>query len=586
MPVPGTTLQSYRPLIQGTNGVVVSSHPSASMAGLDILRRGGNAIDAGVAVGLALNIVHADDCGFLGVAPTVIYLADQKEVTTIDGLGVWPKRASVEYFQRNHQGQLPGGILRALTPASADAWFTALARYGTMSFSEVVGPAITLAEQGFPMYRYLAGRLRDAFEMYNRWPSSAEIFLPGGRPPEVGEMFFQKDAAATLRRIVALEDANLAQGRERALMAARDYVYKGELAEKIVSFYKSQGGLLDEDDLSDYRVRVEPPVTVNYRGYDVYTCGPWCQGPVFPMAVKILEGFDLRAMGHNSAEYVHTVTQALNLAFADREQYIGDPAFVDVPMDGLLSETYLSERRRLIDPDHAWPVMPPAGDPYNCRATLDGAPQSAKEAVAVRGSAGEEGGGTSYFGVIDKSGNIFSCTPSEGMKNGGPIIPGTGFCLSLRGAQSRVQEGHPASIAPAKRPRLTPAPALVLREGQPVMALGAHGGDHIPQGQLQLLLNVVEFGLDPQEAVEAPRFYSYNFPSSGSPPAYHPGVVRAEGRISEDVFDALRRKGHIAERYPDWWEGSALYGVLIRNPRTGVLQGGADPRCEAYAVGY
>ena len=200
MPVPGTTLRSYRPLIQGTNGVVVSSHPSASMAGLDILRRGGNAVDAGVAVGLALNIVHADDCGFLGVAPTVIYIADRKEVTTIDGLGVWPKRASVEYFQRNHQGQLPNGILRALTPASADAWFTALAQYGTMSFSEVVAPAITLAEQGFPMYRYLAGRLRDAFDAYNRWPSSAEVFLPEGRPPEVGEMFFQKDAAATLRQ--------------------------------------------------------------------------------------------------------------------------------------------------------------------------------------------------------------------------------------------------------------------------------------------------------------------------------------------------------------------------------------------------
>ena len=586
MPVPGTTLRSFRPQIQGTNGVVVSSHPGASMAGLDILRRGGNAIDAGVAVGLALNIVHVDDCGFLGVAPTIMYLADRREVTTIDGLGVWPKAASVDYFRRKHQGQIPRGILRALTPGAADAWFTALARYGTMSFEEVAGPAIDLAEQGFPMYRYLADRLRDAFDLYNQWPSNAEIFLPGGRSPAVGEMFFQKDAAATLTQIVAVEDAHRAQGREGALMAARDFVYKGELARRIVSFYQSLGGLLTMEDLAGYRARIEPPVTVSYHGYDVYGCGPWCQGPVLPQALKILEGFDLRAMGHNSAAYIHTVTQALNLAFADREQYIGDPAFVDVPMDELLSEAYLRERRTLIDPDRAWPEMPPAGDPRRRRATLEGAPQSPMEAVSAMGSAGEHGGGTSYFGVIDKAGNIFSCTPSEGMKGGGPIIPGTGLYLSQRGSQSRVQEGHPASIAPGKRPRLTPAPVLVLRDGHPVMALGAHGGDHIPQGTLQLFLDVVEFGLDPQEAVEAPRFYSYNFPSSASPPSYQPGTMRAEGRIPQDVIDSLQRLGHTVERYPDWWEGSALYGVITRDPQTGVLQGGADPRCEAYAIGY
>ncbi|MEE2926758.1 MAG: gamma-glutamyltransferase family protein [Chloroflexota bacterium] len=586
MPVPGTTLRSFRPQIQGVNGVVVSSHPSASMAGLDVLRRGGNAIDAGVAVGLALNIVHADDCGFLGVAPTIMYLADRMEVTTIDGLGVWPKAASVEYFQRNHNGQMPSGIPRALTPGAADAWFTALARYGTMSFAEVVGPAIALAEQGFPMYRYLADRLRDAFDLYAAWPSNAEIFLAGGRAPTVGEMFYQKDAADTLAQLVAVEDANRAQGREGALMAARDFVYKGELAQKIVSFYQSQGGLLTMADLAEYKVRIEPPVTVNYHGYDLYCCGPWCQGPLLPQALKILEGFDLKAMGHNSAEYIHAATQALNLAFADREQYIGDPAFVDVPIDEMMSEAYAKERRTLIDPERAWPVMPPAGDPRRCRATLDGAPQSPAEAVPAVATAGEEGGGTSYFGVIDNAGNIFSSTPSEGMKGGGPVIPGTGLYLSQRGGQSKLQDGHPASVAPGKRPRLTPAPALVLRDGQPVMALGAHGGDHIPQGTLQIFLNVVEFGLDPQEAVEAARFYSYNFPSSGFPSANRPGVVRTEGRISQETVDGLQRRGHTVERYPDWWEGSALYGVITRNPETGVLQGGADPRCEAYAVGY
>jgi gamma-glutamyltranspeptidase/glutathione hydrolase len=585
MPITGTTLTSYRPLIQGTNGVVVSSHPSAAMIGLDILRRGGNAIDAGVAVGLALNVVHAHECHFLGVAPTIMYLADRREVMTIDGLGMFPKAMSVEYLQRHHQGKLPPGLLRALTPGAADAWITSLARYGTMRFGEVVGPAIALAEHGFPMYRFLAAAVRTAPETYRRWPGNAAIFLPDGRPPVVGELFYQKDLAATLRQIVAAEEAHGAQGREQALQAARDFVYKGELAEKIVAFCQAEGGLLTMADLADYRVRCESPVRVNYRGYDVCATGPWGQGPVFPQALKILEGFDLHGMGHNSAAYIHTVTQALNLAFADREQYIGDPAFVDVPMDAMLSEAYLRERRRLIDPEHAWPIMPPAGDPRHGRATLDGTPQSAREAVATAGTVGSEAAGTSYFGVIDRDGNIFSCTPSEGAKSG-PIIPGTGLALSLRGSQAKVESGHPAAVGPGKRPRLTPAPALVLKDGQPVMALGGYGGDHIPQGTLQIFLNAIEFGLDPQEAVEAARFYSYNFPNSSYPSTYLPGVMRAEGRIAPDVLDALRQRGHTVERLSDWFEGACLYGMIIRHPHSGVLQGGADPRGEAYVVGY
>ena len=585
MSIAGTTLTSYRPLIQGTHGVVVSSHPSASMIGLEILRRGGNAIDAGVAVGLALNVVHAHECNFLGVAPTIIYLAGRREVTTIDGLGVWPQAASVEYFQRHHQGQLPAGILRALTPGAADAWFTALARYGTLSFGEVVRPAIELADQGFPVYRFLATAVRTAPETYRRWPGNAAVFLPAGRPPRVGELLVQKDWAATLRQLVAVEGAHRSRGREQALQAARDEVYKGELAEKIVAFCQAEGGLLTMADLAAYQVRCDPPVTVNYRGYDVYATGPWGQGPVFPQALKLLEGFDLRAMGHNSAAYVHTVNQALNLAFADREQYIGDPAFVDVPMDELLSEAYLRQRRSLIDPDRAWPVMPPAGDPRRGKATLDGAPRSAREAVAAAGTAGGDGAGTSYFGVIDKDGNIFSCTPSEGAKSG-PIIPGTGLALCLRGSQSKLEAGHPAALGPGKRPRLTPAPALVLKDGQPLMALGGYGGDHIPQGTLQVFLNAVEFGLDPQEAVEEPRFYTYNFPNSSFPATYLPGMMRAEGRISPEVLEALRQRGHTVERLPDWWEGSCLYGMIICQPQSGVLQGGADPRGEAYVVGY
>ena len=586
MPVKGTTLTSFRPLMQGVNGMVVASHPSAAMAGLDVLRKGGNAIDAGVAVGLALNVVHVDDCSFLGVAPTVMYLADRKEVVEIDGLGVWPQAASIEYFNKNHGGKLPPGVLRSLTPAAADAWITALSRFGTMTFSQVAGSAIDLAGNGFPMFRYLAGRFVTAYEAYNAHPSTAEIFLPNGRAPKQGEIFYQKDLAATLSKVAEIEDSNRGQGREAALKAARDHIYTGELGRKIAAYNQELGGLLTEEDLARYHVQVGSPVSVNYHGYDIYSTGPWGQGPTFPQALKILEGFDLASMGHNSAEYIHTVSQALNLAFADRQQYVGDPDFVDVPMDDLLSEEYLAQRRSLIDPDLAWPGTPPAGDSRNRKATLNGGPLSPRDAPVPVAAAGVSGGGTSYFAVIDRDGNIFSSTPSEGTKNGGPVIPGTGLAFSLRGSQSNLTAGHPASVAPGKRPRLTPAPALVLRDGEPVMALGAHGGDHIPQGTLQLLLNILEFGRDPQEAVEEPRFYSYNFPGSGWPSKYEPGMLRMEGRIPDEVSETLRQKGHTVERYPDWWEGSSLYCAITRNPETKVLQGGADPRCEAYAIGY
>jgi gamma-glutamyltranspeptidase/glutathione hydrolase len=570
-------------LIQGTNGVVVSSHPSASIIGLDILQRGGNAIDAGVAVGIALNVVHAHECNFLGVAPTVLYRADQREVVTIDGLGWWPKAASVEYFQEHYNGELPAGMLRALTPGAADAWITALSRYGTMSFAEVAGPSIALAEAGFPAYRYLVSAIKAAPEVYQRFPGNAAVFMPNGRAPEVGELFYQTDLAATLWEIVTAEGEHRSEGRKQGLAAARDYIYKGALAEKVVAYCQEQGGLLTLEDLAAYHVRCDPPVTVNYRGYDVYGTGPWGQGPVFPQALKLLEGFDLKAMGHNSAEYLHTVIQALNLAFADREQYIADPAYVDVPMDDLLSEAYLSERRKLIDPNRAWTEMPPPGDPRRGQAVLNGA----RVPVVALGDAvpEHESAGTSYFGVIDRDGNIFSCTPSEGAKSG-PIVPGVGMAISLRGSQSKVQPGHPAALGPHKRPRLTPAPALVLRDGQPLIALGGYGGDHIPQGTLQVFLSLVEFGLDPQEAVEAPRSYTYNFPNSGYPYPYFPGVMRTEGRVVPEVREGLRQRGHKVEALPDWWEGSCLYGVITRNPQTKVLQGGADPRGEAYAVGY
>ena len=585
MPVPGTSLTSYRPLIQGTNGAVVASHPAAAMAGLDVLKRGGNAVDAGVAIGLALNVVHAHECNFLGVAPAILYRADSHEITVIDGLGTWPKAATVDYFKKQHAGTMPKGISRALTPGAADTWFTALSRYGTMRFADVAAAAIDLAELGFPTYRFLADAIQNDTEDYTQFASNAEIFLQKGRPPRVGELFFQKDLAATLRMLAQVEESNSAAGRVAALKAARDVIYSGKLARRIVEYCQSMGGLLTLEDLANHEARCEQPVSVNYRGYDIYATGAWGQGPVFPQALKILEGFDLKGMGHNTPEYVHTVNQALNLAFADREAYLGDPEFVDVPIKQLLSEPYLKERRLLINANRAWPGMPPPGDPRRGTGVIQGAPRSPLDATAPKDVAGDHGPGTSYYGVIDRFGNIFSCTPSEGAKSG-PIVPGTGMSISLRGSQSKMDPDHPACLGPGRRPRLTPAPALVMKSGEPVMALGGYGGDHIPQGMLQVFLNWIEFGLDLQEAVEAPRFYSYSFPGSTYPYAYRPGLMRVEGRINGDIIDRLRVLGHKVEMYPDWWEGACLYAAIVRNASSGVLQSGADPRGEAYALAY
>lgn len=585
MPVPGTTLSSLRPMVQGRHGVVVASHPDAAMAGLDILKRGGNAVDAAVAVGLALNVVHSHECSLLGVAPMLVYRADRREVVSIDGLGVWPAAMSLEYLQAHHGGALPPGILRTLTPGAADAWFTALAEHGTLSFTEVAQAAIALADDGFPMYRFLAGAIAGAPKLYSAAPGTAAVFLPGGRAPSVGEMFRQQDLARSLRALVAAESAQASAGRVKALQAARDVVYTGDIARSIIAYCKSEGGLMTMEDLAACRVRNDPPARVDYRGLDVYCTGPWTQGPVFPQALKILEGFDLRAMGHNSAAYAHVVDQALNLAFADREAWIGDPAFVDVPLEQMLSEAYLRKRRTLIDPALAWPTLPPAGDPRRGLATAEGEPQSPAEAIVAAATAGEETSGTSYFGVIDRHGNVVSCIPSEGAKSG-PIIPGTGLALSWRGFQSKTEPGHAAAIAPGKRPRLTPCPALVLRGGEPVMALGGYGGDHIPQSVLQVFLNIVEFGLDPQEAVEAARFYSYSFPNSQTPSSCNPGLMRVEQRVAAGVLESLRQLGHTVEAHPPWWEGACLNGALLRDPTSGVLQGGADPRGEAFAVAY
>src|ERR1700757_3765083 len=357
-----TALSPHRPTIAVTAPAISAGHCLAATAGFDILQAGGNAIDAGCAAGIALGVLQSDLVDVAGVAPIMIYLADKEEVVTIAGLGPWPKALDPQLFQREYGGKIPKGVLRTVVPAAPDAWITALRRYGTMSFGEVAAAAIQLARDGFPMYPLMAASLKRHEADHRAWPSTAAIFLPNGRPPETGEVFRQTDLAASLQYMADEERAAAARGREAGLEAARDAFYRGDIARKIVAFIKEEGGLLSAEDLADYHSPVGPPQRRRFSDLEVFTCGAWCQGPVLLQTLALLEGTDLAGLGQNTPDYIHHVTEALKLAFADREAYYGDPEMVEVPLATLISPEYASERRKLIHTDKAWPEMPPMGE--------------------------------------------------------------------------------------------------------------------------------------------------------------------------------------------------------------------------------
>ncbi|MBX6342594.1 MAG: gamma-glutamyltransferase, partial [Thermomicrobiaceae bacterium] len=416
-------------------------------------------------------------------------------------------------------------------PGAADAWLTALARYGTLSFEEVVAPAIELCEAGFPVYPSLHRNIAKEADVLRRWPSTAAIFLPGGEPPAVGDVLVQRDLARTFRRMVEAERAAAGRGRVAGIEAARDRFYRGDIAQEIAEFVTREGGFVSERDLADFHSDVEEPVGTTYRGVEVYGCGPWCQGPVLLEALNILEGYDLPAMGHNSADYIHTVSQALDLAFADREAYFGDPKLVDVPIDGLLSKAYAARQRERIQPDRAVTEMPPPGAPPGAGAARAWPGRAADAGVPLQPD-------TSYVCVVDAEGNAFSATPSDGIGST-PIVPGLGLLCSGRGSQSWLDPGHPSSLQGGKRPRLTPAPAMAFKDGTLFMPFGTPGADMQPQSMLQVFLNIVEFGMDPQEAIEQPRFGTFNYPESFWPHTYRPGLLQVEERVPAAVVDAL-----------------------------------------------
>ncbi|MGH7095273.1 MAG: gamma-glutamyltransferase family protein [Stellaceae bacterium] len=574
---------AHRPTIAVTRHAIAAGHYLAATAGFDILQAGGNAVDAGVAAGIALGVLQSDLVDVAGVAPILIYLAEQREVVTIAGLGAWPKALDPELFMREHGGKIPVGVLRTVIPAAPDAWITALRRYGTMSFGEVAAAATRLARDGFPMYPLMAASLKNHAERHAQWKSSAAVFLPGGRPPEAGEVFRQVDLGASLQYMIDEEKAAAAhaskgRGREAGLEAARNAFYVGDIARKIVAFMKEQGGLLSADDLAGYHSPVGPAESRRFGDLEVFTCGAWCQGPVLLQTLALLEGTDLAALGHNSAGYVHHLTEALKLAFADREAYYTDPATGTVPLPTLISSEYAAERRQAINPDRAWPEMPPPGE-------LAGNPGGAAPRLGASAPNPFPEPDTSYVCAADRWGNLFSATPSDG-SYGSPIVPGTGLIPSNRGSQSRPDPRHPAGVAPGKRPRLTPNPALAIKGGDQFLPFGTPGGDVQTQAMLQVLLNVFVHGQDVQSAIEQPRFASYSYPSSFAPYDYYPGRLNLEGRFPEAIAADLARRGHTIERWPDWaWLAGAVCAIKVDKKR-GTLEAGANPRRAAYALGW
>jgi gamma-glutamyltranspeptidase / glutathione hydrolase len=584
-----------RPTLMTTRGMVVTEHYLSAEAGLRILHAGGNAFDAAIAATLAEGVLNPHMHTFGGELSALGYVASERSVYAVNGDTVAPRAATIDWFKAHEIDLIPmAGVLAAGPPAVPHALLTVLARFGSRTFAEVVMPALELAEDGFPLHPALRGpapaqsarrsvlgdfSLAGSAERFRTaWPSSSSVYLPGGRLPEIGERVRNPDLGRTFRRLIAAEER--ARGRSEGIATAIDAFYRGEIADIIAAHAAAHGGLLTREDLHEYRSSIEPPVSLDYRGYDVHKCGPWSQGPVFLQQLSLLSGFELRAFGHNSADYIHVVTEAAKLAFADREQYYGDPDFVEVPLAGLLSERYAAARRALIDPDRASYEQRP-GDPRRGAALLEG-----EEVFAAR----DWGRGTVFVGVVDAARNMASFTPSGGWIPVSPVIDGLGFPLGTRVQTFYLDPRHPNALVPGKRPRTTLTPTLVLRNGAPAMVFGTQGGDQQDQWTLQVFLNLVEFGMDVQEAIEAARFSSVHFPSSFYPHSKIPSGLRVEGRVPEAVRVRLGERGHVLEVEDDWIAGDVL--AIVVDEERGFLRAGADPRGEvsrrmpSYAIGW
>jgi len=580
---------TFRPVVRGKRGAVAAGHPLSAEAGLRLLQQGGNATDAGCAAILAASVIEFSHFSFGGEVPIIIKVSNGA-VTVINGQGIAPQLATRQFFLDQAKKGEPqkgppfipsSGILPATVPGVLDAVVTALDRFGTKSLSQVMQPAIELAD-GVPIDELRASYIERTRKVYEPWPSSAKVFLPGGRAPKPGEMFAQPDLARTLREIVKAERTAASRGRHAALRAARDYFYKGVIARRISAFCEANGGLLRASDFAAFHAKVEEPAHSSYRGYEVYKTGFFAQGPVMLEALNVLEGYDLRAMKHNSADYIHTLTEAMKLGFADRDRYYGDPDFVRVPASELLSKDYAAMRRGLIDEKRASLEQRP-GDPVNKKPLINGGPNPALTGPSSVPEV-ERANDTTCVNVIDKDGNLFSATPS-GAWLPAVVAGDTGVLLGQRMQSFLLEEGHPNVLQPGKRPRITLTPTLVLKDGKPFMVLSTPGGDNQDQSLIQVLLNIVEFGMNVQEAVEAPRFQTLHLVSSFDDHRFNPGMLNLEDRVAKEVRDDLASRGHKVEVQAAFGNPSAPTVIRFYSD-SGVIEAGADPRRGRYAIAW
>jgi len=572
-------LFTTRPEIQGSFGVIASTHWLASAAGWAILESGGNAFDAAVTAGLCLQVVEPHRAGPGGEVPIIFYSAASDSVGVINGQGPAPADASIDRFRALNIEFVPGvGLLSACVPGSFDAWMRLLGEHGTVSLRSALQYAIEYAEVGYPILPAIARDIGSAEDLFRReWPSSAELWLANGVPAPRSR--FQNHAlAATFHRIVE-EAENTTNDRDEQIQAARHAFYRGFVADAIHNFVSTFGdpdgaeptnrGFLTGHDLAAYEAGDEQPTSREYRGHTVYKTGPSTQGPVFLQQLALLEGFDLRSLGHNSSDYIHTIVECAKLAFADREAWYGDPEFVDVPMDGLLSSAYAAERRALVGPEAATTSAP---------GSVDRRQPHLPPALPLPGR------GTTAVNVVDRHGNLVSACPSGGLLQFSPAIPGLGFSISERAQAFYLDEDHPNSLVGGKRPRTTLSPSLAAKGDQPCMAFATPGGDRQDQWSLAFFLAHVDFDMNLQEAIDAPLFHSTHWPRSFHPHDAYPKRLLIEASIPAAVREELRRRGHDVVIVDEWSLG--WVSAVARDTDTGIVRGAASPReMQAYAIG-
>jgi gamma-glutamyltranspeptidase/glutathione hydrolase len=575
-------MSTMRPVVRGRTQAAASMKPEATQAAERILMAGGNAFDAAVASQAVLGLVDAASNGVGSDAVILVYDAKAKTVVSINAEGTAPKLATIDWYKKNLDGKLPQSdtLLSGTVPGVVDAWYLLLDRWGTMSFAQVLQPAIEIAENGFPIGERMASAIATSRKL-KKYPSSVKVYFPGGDAPKAGDIFKNPDLGRTLRKLVEAEKANAAKGRHEALKAARDRFYKGDIARAMAKFSEEQGGLFRYEDFAEYTAKFETPVSTDYRGYRVYKNASANQGPTELFALNILEGYDLKALKHNSPEYIHTSIEAVKLALADREKYLGDMDFIQIPFEGLLSKDYARERRALIDPAKASLDMRPGVAEKFTKST---APLDRPIHINLEGEADHEGD-TSYLAVIDKDRNMVSFEPSLHSGFGtGVVMADLGFIFNCRGDYYSLVAGEANALAPGKRPRSTLQSTLVMKGTQPFMIVGSPGGDDQVFRTMQTLMNVVDFGMNVQEAIEAPRWATRSFPASPFPHTMYPGEMSVEQRVPEAVRAGLIARGHKLRVGGAWTMGS-LAAILV-DPKTGVLNAGTDPRVDAYAIAW